>query len=137
MIIGIGTDICDIRRIEKILKNKGEQFITRVFSDEERVLAEKRSDIGQGIATYAKRYAAKEACSKALGLGIDAGVYLKDIEVQNNSHGAPILKLHGGALTQLQNITPDDMRAILHLSLSDEPPYALAYVVIDAIPASP
>jgi holo-[acyl-carrier protein] synthase len=126
MIIGIGHDLVDIRRIEDMLETHGERFLKRCFSEDEVVLAEARRERGQYASTLAKRYAAKEACLKALGCGHADGVYLKDVEVALDAAGAPFLILAGGALTRL----PDNAR--LHVSLTDEPPYASAYVIIQA-----
>lgn len=133
MIIGIGHDITDIRRIERALDRFGERFIKRCFTDGERKIAESRAhNPGQRVATYAKRFAAKEACVKALGIGVASGVTLKDVEVVNNAFGKPTIDLHGGAYQYLVAILPPEGAAAIHLSLSDEPPYASAYVVIEA-----
>ncbi len=126
MIIGIGTDITDISRIEKLLDDK---FIARCFTQGEQDYAEKKRPGGGHIAVYARRFAAKEACAKALGCGIGEKAGLKDIEVITDEAGCPRLVLHGAALKTLQ--TKSD-KASIHLSLSDEPPYALAFVVIEA-----
>lgn len=133
MIIGIGHDITDIRRIEKMLARFEDRFAERCFTRQECDLAESRAhNEGQRAATYAKRFAAKEACAKALGSGIAEGVILRDIEVVTDRSGRPSIKLHGVAYQTLQDKLPDDSRAVIHLSLSDEPPYASAYVVIEA-----
>lgn len=129
MIIGIGHDIVDIGRIEKLLEQYGDRFIQRVFTAEEQYLAESRRGTGQHNATYAKRFAAKEACVKALGTGVANGVTLKDISIGNDATGKPHITLSGGALEHLNKATPN---ATIHLSLSDEPPYASAYVIIES-----
>lgn len=129
MILGIGNDMVDIRRIERSIDKFGDRFTTRVFTDIER----KRSDGSAGrIASYAKRFAAKEACAKALGTGFQKGVFLKDIGVSNNKNGQPLLTLTGGALAQLQNITPKGHESLIHLSLTDDEPWAQAFVIISA-----
>lgn len=134
MIIGFGVDIVDMGRIEKMLEEHGERFINRCFTQTERELAESRRDISRHIEAYAKRFAAKEACAKALGLGIDKGVILKDIGVVNDQNGQPSLILSGGAQTRLEEVTPFEHIAKTHISLSDEPPVALAQVIIEALP---
>jgi holo-[acyl-carrier protein] synthase len=133
MILGLGSDLIDIRRIEKTLERYGERFVARVFTPVERAKAERRA---QRAATYAKRYAAKEACSKALGTGFRAGVYWRDIGVVNLPSGQPTLALSGGAKARLDAITPPGMVAQIHLTLTDEPPLAEAMVMIVAVPAS-
>ncbi len=132
MIIGIGSDITDIRRIEKILRRHGKRFEERCFSDNEQKLAEKRRKSGLYYNTYAKRFAAKEACAKALGTGFIDDITMKDIDVGQDKNSRPYLVLNGGALQRLNSITPQNMSAKIHLSLSDEPPYAQAFVVIEA-----
>lgn len=131
MIIGIGNDIIDIRRIEKTLSRFGERFIHRIYTDVEITKSERRLNRAE---SYAKRYAAKEACSKALGTGFRRGVFWKDMGVVNLPSGRPTFKLTGGALTQLQKITPKGMEAVIHLTITDEPPQAQAVVLIEAIP---
>lgn len=133
MIIGFGIDMVDIGRIEKMLAEHGERFIERCFTQEERAYAEKRHESGRSVEAYAKRFAAKEACAKALGCGIDEGVYLKDIGVVNDENGAPSLVLTGGALVRLKSITPEGSHAKIHVSLTDEPPLAQAQVIIEAL----
>lgn len=130
MIIGIGSDLCDIRRIEKSLERHGERFTHRLFTDVERARAEGRA---HPAATYAKRFAAKEACAKALGTGIAHGVYMRDIGVVNDAHGKPGLVLSGGALARLQSLTPAGMRAQIHITITDESPVAAVHVVIEAV----
>ncbi|NBQ39125.1 MAG: holo-ACP synthase [Alphaproteobacteria bacterium] len=131
MIIGIGSDLCDISRIEQTLARFGERFTHRVFTIEERRKAEGRANIA---ATYAKRFAAKEACAKALGTGFSRGVFMKDIGVVNLPSGAPTLKLEGGALERLKAMTPTGHEAKIHLTLTDDHPMAMAVVLIEALP---
>lgn len=131
MIIGMGSDLCDIRRIEKTLARFGDKFVVRVFTSTERRKAESRA---HAAATYAKRFAAKEACAKALGTGFSRGVFLKDIGVVNSPSGAPTLALTGGAATRLATLTPKDHEIRIHLTLTDEPPLAMAVVIIEALP---
>jgi holo-[acyl-carrier protein] synthase len=132
MIIGIGNDICDIRRIEAVLRDYPERFVMRCFTETERRRAQRR--VTQA-ATYAKRFAAKEACAKALGTGMRRGVFWRDMGVVNLPSGQPTLRLTGGALQRLQTVTPPGCGVIIHLSLSDEYPYAQAFVVIEAVMA--
>jgi holo-[acyl-carrier protein] synthase len=131
MIIGVGTDLIDIRRIERTLERFGERFLVRVFTPAERARAERRID---RAAAYAKRYAAKEACAKALGTGFRQGVYWRDIGVHNRPSGQPVLELSGGAARRLAALTPAGMSARIDLSLADEPPLGQAVVVISAQP---
>lgn len=130
MIIGIGNDIIDIRRIEKTLERHGERFIARIFTDIERRKAERRA---QRAATYAKRFAAKEACAKALGTGMSHGVFWKDMGVVNLPTGKPTLHLTGGALDRLKSLTPPGKQPVIHLTMTDELPYAQSIVIIEAI----
>lgn len=133
MIIGLGNDLCDIRRIEKSLERFGDRFVQRVFTETE----QKRSEGRAGrAASYAKRFAAKEACAKALGTGLRAGVFWRDMGVINLRSGKPTLALTGGALARLQLITPAGMTAQIDLSITDEYPLAQAIVIISAVPAS-
>lgn len=134
MIIGIGTDLIDIRRVEKVMGRFEQRFIERCFTPIEREKAEKRRPGGTHIDTYAKRFAAKEAMSKALGTGFNQGVYMKDIGVVNLPSGAPTLELSGGALERLKALTPPGHEAATHLTLTDEPPLAKALVIIEALP---
>jgi holo-[acyl-carrier protein] synthase len=134
VILGIGSDLIDIRRIEKTLERYGEKFIARIFTDEERRRSERRAN---RAASYAKRYAAKEACSKALGTGFRKGVYWRDLGVVNLSSGQPTLVLTGGALEQLKTMVPAGMIAKIELTLTDEPPLASAFVIISAVPIAP
>jgi holo-[acyl-carrier protein] synthase len=132
MILGVGADISDIRRIKASLDRHGERFELRCFTDIERARAHRR---GKPEDTYAKRFAAKEACAKALGTGIRRGVFWKDMGVVNLPSGQPTMALTGGAAERLAQITPPGMIARIHLTLSDEVPYAQAFVVIEALPA--
>jgi holo-[acyl-carrier protein] synthase len=134
VILGIGSDLIDIRRIEKTLERYGEKFIARIFTDEERRRSERRAN---RAASYAKRYAAKEACSKALGTGFRKGVYWRDLGVVNLTSGQPTLVLTGGALELLKSMVPAGMTAKIELTLTDEPPLASAFVIISAVPIAP
>ena len=132
MIIGIGQDICDIRRIEKSLERFGDRFTHRVFTETERKLADRRK---QRAATYAKRFAAKEACAKALGTGVPRrGVHWQHMGVVNLPSGRPTLELTGGAAARLAKLTPAGMTCVIHLTITDEYPYAQAQVIIEALP---
>jgi holo-[acyl-carrier protein] synthase len=131
MIIGLGSDLIDISRIEKTLERFGERFTLRVFTDIERAKAERRAT---RAATYAKRFAAKEACAKALGTGLRQGVFWRDMGVVNLRSGAPTLALTGGAKARLERITPAGHEAVIHLTMSDEYPMAQAIVIISAVP---
>ena len=130
MIIGIGSDITDVRRIAKVLDRHGERFIDRIFTPIERAKAEKRRN---RVETYAKRFAAKEACAKALGTGFRAGVWWRDMGVVNLPSGRPTLELTGGAKRRLDAITPAGYEARIDLTITDEGPMAHAFVVISAI----
>lgn len=134
MIIGIGTDLVDIGRIQEVLDRHGVRFEQRCFTDVEQAKAGKRQGIEKIAATYAKRFAAKEACVKALGTGFIDDIIMKDIGVIEDENGRPSLVLTGGALVRLNKIMPENTRPALHLSLTDEPPYAQAFVVIEAYP---
>jgi holo-[acyl-carrier protein] synthase len=131
MILGIGSDLIDISRIERTIERFGDRFLGRVFTQEERRRSDRRAN---RAASYAKRYAAKEACSKALGTGFRQGVYWRDLGVVNLASGRPTLVLTGGALARLHAITPAGMSAQIDLTLTDEPPLAQALVVITAVP---
>lgn len=132
MIIGLGQDMADIRRIEKSLERFGDRFKNRVFTPTEIALADRRK---LSAATYAKRFAAKEACAKALGTGVPRrGVHWKHMGVVNLPSGKPTLELTGGAAERLKQMTPDGWDAHIHLSITDDIPYALAMVVIEAFP---
>lgn len=132
MIIGIGSDLLDIRRVEKVMDRFEDRFIARCFTDIERAKAERRRPGGTHIATYAKRFAAKEACSKALGTGFNQGVFMRDMGVVNLPSGAPTLALTNGALARLRSMMPAGYDPIIHLTLTDEPPIVQAFVVIEA-----
>lgn len=129
MIIGIGSDLCDIRRIEKTLAKHGERFKQRIYTPIEIARAEKKP---HAASSYAKRFAAKEACAKALGTGLSHGVFWRDMGVANIKTGAPTLKLTGGALARLEAITPAGKTVYIHLTMTDEYPLAQAFVVISA-----
>jgi holo-[acyl-carrier protein] synthase len=131
MIIGLGSDLVDVRRIGQVLERHGERFLNRIFTATERAKAERRAN---RVETYAKRFAAKEACSKALGTGFRKGVFWRDMGVVNLPSGRPTMKLTGGALKQLQAITPDGCEARIDLTLTDEGPTASAIVLISALP---
>ena len=133
MILGLGSDICDIRRIERVVAAHGDRFLKRVFTEVERAKAERRTEkIRAG--TYAKRFAAKEAAAKALGTGFRNGVFFADLGVVNLPSGQPTLRMTGGALARLAAITPPGMRAEVALTMTDEYPYAFAQVIITAVP---
>ena len=136
MIIGIGSDLIDIRRVENVMARFEKRFIERCFTETEIAKAERRRGGGTHIATYAKRFAAKEAMSKALGTGFSSGVFMKDIGVVNNAHGAPHLELTNGAKAYLDKITPQGYEVSIHLTITDEPPLAKAFVIIEAHPKS-
>ncbi len=132
MIIGLGSDLCSIERIRNSLDRFGERFENRVFTDVERAKARRRPFTVAG--TYAKRFAAKEAFSKAVGTGFSRGVFMKDIGVVNAPSGAPTLALTGGAKARLDAMIPLGHRAAIHLTLTDDHPWAQAFVIIEAIP---
>jgi holo-[acyl-carrier protein] synthase len=131
MIIGLGNDIIDIRRIERSLERFGERFVKRVFTEVEVAKSERRANRG---ASYAKRFAAKEACSKALGTGFRRGVYWRDMGVINLASGKPTMALTGGALARLNEITPEGMVAQIDITITDDHPMAQAIVLISAVP---
>lgn len=133
MIIGIGSDLVDIRRIERTLNRFGERFTERCFTDVERAKADRRR---HRAATYAKRFAAKEACSKALGTGFRRGVFWRDMGVINLPGGKPTMALTGGAAARLATLLPDGMEAKIDLSITDEPPLAQCIVIITAVTAA-
>lgn len=133
MILGIGSDICDIRRIEAVIRRHGDRFLERVFTREERARAARRT-ASLRAPTYARRFAAKEAAAKALGTGFRRGVFMSDLGVVNLPSGQPTLILRGGAAARLAALTPPGTRATLALSLTDEYPYAFAQVIISALP---
>jgi holo-[acyl-carrier protein] synthase len=130
MILGIGSDLVDIRRIERAVARHGERFINRIYTENERARAERRAD---RIATYAKRFAAKEACAKALGTGFRRGVFWRDMGVVNLPSGRPTMRLTGGALARLQAITPAGCEARIDLTITDEAAMAQAFVIISAV----
>ncbi len=134
MILGIGSDLVDIRRIEKVIARHGDRFLHRVFTAAERAKAEPRAT---RVATYAKRFAAKEACAKALGTGFRRGVFFRDMGVVNLASGRPTLTLTGGAAARLAAITPSCHEARIDVSLTDEYPIAQALVVISAVATTP
>ena len=135
MIIGIGTDILDIARIERTFGRHGIRFAKRCFSSVEQKECARRVDVRAQTAYLARRFAAKEAVVKALGTGVQAGVFLRDIRVENNAQGAPFVTLSGGAARRLADLTPPGHHTRIHLSLSDEQDRALAFVVIEALVA--
>jgi holo-[acyl-carrier protein] synthase len=139
MIIGIGSDLIDISRIAKVIERHGDRFLDRIFTDIERAKAARRANNEKMmVATYAKRFAAKEACAKALGTGIMRGVWWRDMGVVNLPGGRPTMRLTGGALARLQQITPEGFEAQIDLSITDDWPLAQAFVIISAVvPAKP
>jgi holo-[acyl-carrier protein] synthase len=132
VIIGLGSDLIDIRRIEKTLERHGDRFINRIFTEIEQRKSEARA---QRAASYAKRFAAKEACAKALGTGLARGVFWRDMGVVNLPGGKPTMQLTGGAAARLQALVPEGMRPVVHLTITDDYPLAQAFVVIEAIPS--
>lgn len=135
MIIGIGNDLIDIRRIEQTLERFGDRFVQRIFTPEEQAKAERRAGTKTGRAsTYAKRYAAKEAASKALGTGFNQGVFWKDLAVVNLPSGQPTLRMTGGAAQRLAELIPPGMAPSIQLTMTDEYPMAEAIVIISAVP---
>src|ERR1700759_2254075 len=130
MILGLGSDLIDIRRIEKSIERFGERFIDRIYTDIEKAKSDKRA---QRAASYAKRFAAKEACAKALGTGLNRGVYWRDMGVVNLPGGKPTMKLTGGALARLESLVPPGYRPQIDLSITDDFPLAQAIVIISAI----
>jgi holo-[acyl-carrier protein] synthase len=131
MIIGIGSDLIDIRRVERTLARHGERFIRRIFTDVERARSERRA---QRAASYAKRFAAKEACAKALGTGMSHGVFWRDMGVVNLPGGKPTMHLTNGAARRLEAMLPAGHKAAIHLTITDDFPLAQAFVVIEALP---
>ncbi|MDL2400000.1 holo-ACP synthase [Rhizobium mayense] len=131
MIIGIGSDLIDIRRIEKSIERFGTRFTERCFTDIERAKSEGRKN---KAASYAKRFAAKEACSKALGTGLAQGVFWRDMGVVNLPSGKPTMRLTGGAAKRLAAMMPENHRAAIHLTITDDFPLAQAFVIIEALP---
>jgi len=133
MILGTGTDLCDIRRIEQTLQRFGDRFVERVFTEQERSRAERRGAVGRA-ARYAQMFAAKEACAKALGTGFRMGVYWRDMEVVHLPSGKPTLQLTGGAKAVMDRLAPEGMHPVVDVSLTDEIPLAHAMVIISALP---
>ena len=131
MIIGIGSDLIDIRRIEKSLERHGQRFIQRIYTEVEQARSENRR---ARAASYAKRFAAKEACAKALGTGLAQGVFWRDMGVVNLASGKPTMALTGGAAERLAKILPEGHRAAIHLTITDDFPLAQAFVIIEALP---
>src|SRR3982075_763914 len=137
MIIGIGSDLIDIRRVAKVIERHGDRFLDRIFTEAERARAGRRAKSEKMVvATYAKRFAAKEACAKALGTGIRHGVWWRDMGVVNMPSGRPTMALTGGARKRLDALTPKGYAAQIDLSITDEGPMSMAFVVISAVPAS-
>ena len=134
MILGLGNDLIDIRRIEKTIEKHGERFLARVYTDIERAKSDRRA---QRAASYAKRFAAKEACAKALGTGLRAGVFWRDMGVVNLPSGQPTMKLTKGAAKRLAEITPKGMTAHINLTITDDYPLAQAIVIITAVAEAP
>lgn len=134
MIIGVGSDLIDIRRVAKVIERHGDRFLNRIFTEAERTKAGRRAkNENMVVATYAKRFAAKEACSKALGTGIRHGVWWRDMGVVNLPGGRPTMQLVGGAWARLEELTPQGYVARIDLSITDDWPLALAFVMISAI----
>jgi len=131
MIIGIGNDLCDIRRVQETLDTYGERFTQRCFTQIEREKSDRRA---ARAASYAKRFAAKEACAKALGTGLRHGVFWRDMGVVNLPTGQPTMRLTGGAAERLAELTPEGCEVVIHLTITDEPPLAQAIVIIEARP---
>ena len=131
MILGLGNDLIDIRRIEKTIQKHGERFLARVYTDIERAKSDRRA---ARAASYAKRFAAKEACAKALGTGLNQGVYWRDMGVVNLPGGKPTMRLTGGALKRLEKITPTGHQVQIDLTITDDFPLAQAIVIISAVP---
>ncbi len=131
MIIGLGSDLIDIRRVEKTLERFGDRFVTRVFTDIERAKSDRRKE---RAASYAKRFAAKEACSKALGTGLSNGVFWCDMGVVNLPGGKPTMQLTNGAQRRVMAMMPDGHEPVIHLTITDDFPLAQAFVIIEALP---
>jgi holo-[acyl-carrier protein] synthase len=134
MIVGIGTDLTDIRRIARTLERWGDRFVQRCFTEVEQAKSDRRR---QRAASYAKRWAAKEACAKALGTGLRMGVNWREMGVVNLASGQPTMQLTGGAARRLAGMIPPGMQARIHVSITDDDPYAQAFVVIEALPSGP
>jgi len=135
MIVGIGSDLIDIRRVEKVIERHGARFIDRIFTETEQAKAVRRAKAPRSlVATYAKRFAAKEACAKALGTGIREGVWWRDMGVVNMPGGRPTMRLTGGALARLEILLPPGHEARIDLTITDDWPLAQAFVIISAVP---
>jgi holo-[acyl-carrier protein] synthase len=134
MIVGIGSDLIDIRRIEKTIERYGDRFLNRIFTETERQKSDRRA---ARAASYAKRFAAKEACAKALGTGFSQGVFWRDMGVVNLPSGQPTMKLTGEAVERLRHLMPDGHEARIHLTITDDFPLAQAFVIIEAMPIPP
>ena len=134
MIIGLGSDLCDVRRIKAVLERHGDRFLDRVFTAAERAKAERRANRAE---TYSKRFAAKEACAKALGTGFRRGVFWRDMGVVNLPGGKPSMRLTGGALERLREMTPAGYDAVIDLTITDDFPLAQAIVIISAVAQAP
>ena len=134
MIVGVGSDIIDINRIDRAIERYGERFLERIFTDIERHKSDRRAE---RAASYAKRFAAKEACSKALGTGLRGGVFWRDMGVINLASGKPTMALTGGAARRLDAIMPNGHRPSIHVTITDDFPLAQAFVIIEAVPAQP
>ncbi len=134
MIIGMGSDLCDVRRIEKSIERFGDRFLDRIFTPRERERSERRK---RRAESYAKRFAAKEACAKALGTGFRDGVFFRDLGVVNLPSGKPTMKLTGGALKRLAALIPSGFEPQIDLTITDEGPMAQAIVIISAVPKAP
>ncbi len=134
MIVGIGTDLTDIRRVARTLERWGDRFVQRCFTEIEQAKSDRRR---QRAASYAKRWAAKEACSKALGTGLRMGVNWREMGVVNLPSGQPTMQLTGGAAERLRTLIPHGMEARIHVTITDDEPYAQAFVVIEAVPSQP
>jgi holo-[acyl-carrier protein] synthase len=134
MIIGMGSDLCDVRRIEKSIARFGDRFLDRIFTPKERERSERRR---RSVESYAKRFAAKEACAKALGTGFRAGVFFRDLGVVNLPSGKPSMQLTGGALKRLNALIPSGFEPQIDLTITDEGPMAQAIVIISAVPTAP
>jgi holo-[acyl-carrier protein] synthase len=130
MILGIGSDLCDIRRIERSLERFGDRFTHRIYTEGERARSDRRA---ARAPSYARRFAAKEACAKALGTGLSQGVFWRDMEVVNLPSGRPTMRLTGGALERLRRMTPEGYEPFVHVSLTDDLPLAQAFVIIEAL----
>jgi holo-[acyl-carrier protein] synthase len=133
IIVGLGSDLCNIERITRSIDRFGDRFLDRIFTAAERAKSDRR--VMTRAATYAKRFAAKEACAKALGTGIRGGVFFRDMGVVNLPSGAPTMALTGGALARLEALTPVGHKAVIHVTLTDDHPWAQAFVLITASPA--